>query len=54
MTLLYFESRHYHITEIEHDHFFRLALKDGAVIAVCDCGKELTAREIEDWINSKG
>jgi hypothetical protein len=41
----------WNIVTSQHRHIYRLALHLGAVIAQCDCGKVLTAAQIEAALN---
>ena len=53
--MIFTETRQkFYITPIQHEHYYRLTLKGGAVVAVCECGNTLTAKEIENFLNSKG
>lgn len=37
----------------KHKHYYLLALRDGAVVAVCDCGAVLDSVGIENVLNSQ-
>jgi hypothetical protein len=41
----------WNIATTQHRHIYRLALHLGAVVAVCECGKVLTAAQIEAALN---
>jgi hypothetical protein len=41
----------WNIAQVKHRHIYRLALHLGAVVAICDCGKVLTAAQIEAALN---
>jgi hypothetical protein len=42
----------WNIVTAQHRHIYRLALHLGAVVAVCDCSKVMTAAMIEQVLNA--